>query len=101
MRYENRATLVKEFAKEYNPDTGKSEAPAPVNYDTVPCNISPLSAERTALDFGDVARDINIIRLNNRFDKYVTHAYVDGTKYLIVKHVKYRRDTSLFVEQVN
>lgn len=101
MRYEHRATLVKEGQKQYNPDTGKYERAGQQIYDSVPCNKSPLSPQRTAVEFGEVTRDISIIRLNNRFDEAVTHAYIDGVKYLIVRPVRYRRDTVFYIEEVN
>lgn len=101
MRYEHRATLVKEGQKRYNPDTGKYEFAGQQVYSSVPCNKSPLSPQRTAVEFGEVTRDISIIRLNNRFDEPVTHAYIDGVKYLIVRPVRYRRDTVFYIEEVN
>lgn len=101
MRYENRATLVKEGARRYNPDTGKYTNTEQNIYESVPCNKSPLSPERTAVEFGEVTRDISIIRLNNSFDKAVTHAYIDGVKYLVVRSIKYRRDTVFYIEEVN
>lgn len=101
MRYEDRATLVKEGAKRYDPDTGKYTSPEQHIYNAVPCNKSPLSAERTAVEFGEVTRDISIVRLNNRFDEAVTHTYVNGVKYVVIRTVRYRRDTVFYVEEVN
>ncbi|MCI2948336.1 hypothetical protein FH144_07840 [Staphylococcus caledonicus] len=101
MRYEHRATLVKEGQKQYNPDTGKYEVVGQKIYNSLPCNKSPLSPQRTAVEFGEVTRDISLIRLSNRFEKPVTHVYIDNVKYLIVRSVKYRRDTVFYIEEVN
>lgn len=101
MRYENRVTLVKEGQRRYDPDAGKYVSTESNIYDSLPCNLSPLSPERTAIEFGEVTRDINIIRINNRVDKPVTHAYIDGSKYTVIRPVKYRRDTVFYVEEVN
>ena len=101
MRYEDRATLVKKGQRQYNPDTGKYEITGQHIYDSIPCNKSPLSPQRTAVEFGEVTRDISILRLNNRFNKPVTHVYINDVKYLIVRSVKYRRDTVFYIEEVN
>lgn len=101
MRYEHRATLVKEGERRYDPDTGKYTNPKQNIYEAVPCNKSPLSAERTAVEFGEVTRDISIIRLNNHFEEAATHVYIDGVKYQVIRAVKYRRDTVFYIEEVN
>lgn len=99
MRYDNRVKFVIEKDKVYNPKTSKYEKA--VNfYETLPCNISPLSSQRTALEYGDVKKHINVIRIQGVFDEPVTHAYVEGKKYLIVRPVQYRHDTVFYVEEV-
>ncbi|PAK64095.1 hypothetical protein B9K00_08650 [Staphylococcus caprae] len=99
MRYNKRVAFSKEAKSKYNPKTSQYEVSETV-YDEIPCNISPLSPQRTSLEYGDVKKDINVIRLNGHFEPFVTHAYVKGIKYLITKKISYEHDTVFYVEEV-
>ena len=87
--------------KRYNPDTGKTEKVVSIFYTGIPCHKSPLSPERTAVDFGNVQRDISIIRLRGQIMDNVSHAYINDRKYIVVRHTYYRHDTVMYLEQVN
>lgn len=56
--------------------------------------------QRTNLEYGDVTKDINVIRLNGRFEPKVTHAYIKGSKYIITKRIDYEHDTVFYAEEV-
>ncbi|COD84766.1 MULTISPECIES: hypothetical protein [Staphylococcus] len=99
MRYNKRVQFAVETKGAYNPKTNKTEKVERV-YDPIPCNISPLSVEKTVVEFGDIKKAINIIRLNGHFEAKVTHAYINGVKYLIVKKINYEHDTVFYVEEV-
>lgn len=101
MRYDQRAKLVYEGDKWYDPDTGKSEKDVSIIYTSIPCHKSPLSPERTAVEFGNVQRDVSIIRLRGQIMDNVSHAYIDDRKYIVVRHTYYRHDTVMYLEQVN
>lgn len=101
MRYDQRAKLVYEGDKRYDPDTGKSEKDVSIIYTSIPCHKSPLSPERTAVEFGNVQRDVSIIRLRGQIMDNVSHAYIDNRKYIVVRHTYYRHDTVMYLEQVN
>nr|DAY15344.1 MAG TPA: head closure knob [Caudoviricetes sp.] len=89
----------KEIKGSYNPKTSKYDVKEKV-FDIVPCNISPLSPQRTNLEYGDVTKDINVIRLNGRFEPKVTHAYIKDVKYIITKRINYEHDTVFYAEEV-
>ena len=101
MRYDQRAKLVYEGDKRYNPDTGKTEKDVSIIYASIPCQKSPLSPERTAVGFGNVQRDISIIRLRGQISGKISHAYINDRKYIVVRHTYYRHDTVMYLEQVN
>lgn len=99
MRYDNRVTFAIEKEKVYNPKTSKTEKPIEV-LEPIPCNFSPLSSQRTALEYGDVKKRVNVIRLQGNYTEPVTLAFIDDKKYLIVKPIYYRHDTVFYVEEV-
>lgn len=101
MRYDQRAKLVFEGNKRYNPSTGKTEKDERIIYKSIPCHKSPLSPERTAVEFGNVQRDVSIIRLRGQIMDNVSHAYINDRKYIVVRHTYYRHDTVMYLEQVN
>lgn len=100
MRYSNRVRFVVEVKGTYNPKTSKYENTERV-LSPIPCNYSPLSPSKTTLEFGDVKKRINVIRLNGHFDQNVTHAFIKGIKHQIVKRIDYEYDTVFYVEEVN
>ncbi|WP_342610254.1 hypothetical protein [Staphylococcus hsinchuensis] len=101
MRYSDRITFERQGAKVYNPKTSRYELTNSIRYENIPCNLSPLSRQRTALEYGDVKRDINIVRLQGQFLNEVTHAYIGQRQYLIVDKIVYMHDTVYYIEEVN
>ena len=99
MRYNKRVVFAKETKGQYNPKTNKTET-YEKRYDAIPCNISPLSPQKTVVQYGDLNKDINVIRLNGHFEPTVTHAYINDTKYQITKRIDYEHDTVFYVEEV-
>lgn len=99
MRYNKRVVFAKETKGKYNPKTSKIET-YKKRYDAIPCNISPLSPQKTVVQYGDINKDINVIRLNGHFEPTVTHAYINDTKYQITKRIDYEHDTVFYVEEV-
>lgn len=99
MRYNKRVAFAKKIKGQYNPKTSKTET-YEKRYDAIPCNISPLSPQKTVVQYGDIKKDINVIRLNGHFEPTVTHAYINNTKYQITKRIDYEHDTVFYVEEV-
>lgn len=99
MRYNKRVVFAKETKGKYNPKTSKTET-YEKRYDAIPCNISPLSPQKTVVQYGDINKDINVIRLNGHFEPTVTHAYINGTKYQITKRIDYEHDTVFYIEEI-
>lgn len=99
MRYNKRVVFAKETKGKYNPKTSKIET-YEKRYDAIPCNISPLSPQKTVVQYGDINKDINVIRLNGCFEPTVTHAYINDTKYQITKRIDYEHDTVFYIEEV-
>lgn len=99
MRYNKRVVFAKETKGKYNPKTSRIET-YEKRYDAIPCNISPLSPQKTVVQYGDINKDINVIRLNGHFEPTVTHAYINGTKYQITKRIDYEHDTVFYIEEV-
>lgn len=52
------------------------------------------------VQYGDINKDINVIRLNGHFEPTVTHAYINDAKYQITKRIDYEHDTVFYVEEV-
>lgn len=99
MRYNKRVVFAKETKGKYNPKTSRTET-YEKRYDAIPCNISPLSPKKTVVQYGDINKDINVIRLNGHFEPTVTHAYINDTKYQITKRIDYEHDTVFYIEEV-
>ena len=99
MRYNKRIVFAKEMKGKYNPKISRTET-YEKRYDAIPCNISPLSPQKTVVQYGDINKDINVIRLNGHFEPTVTHAYINGTKYQITKRIDYEHDTVFYIEEV-
>lgn len=91
--------FAKETKGQYNPKTSRTET-YEKRYDAISCNISPLSPQKTVVQYGDINKDINVIRLNGHFEPTVTHAYINDAKYQITKRIDYEHDTVFYVEEV-
>lgn len=100
MRYTDRVTLFSKGNKVYNPQTSSYEYKNSSEYKNIPANISPLSKARTSVEYGDIKRDINIVRLQGNFKEEVTHAKIKDKQYLIVNQIDYYHDTVFHVEEV-
>lgn len=100
MRLADRVLFTLEEQGKYNPKTSKHEK-REVIYDSIPCNLSPISIQRLALEFGDISRKISIVRVMGRYDKLVSHAHINGVKYKVIRSVFHRHDSSFYIESVN
>nr|DAZ23496.1 MAG TPA: head closure knob [Caudoviricetes sp.] len=99
MNYKNRVTLYHRFESRYNPITKRKEIDKN-EIEITPCNINCLTAENARIEFGEIARDINIIRIPKSIIYSPTHASLDGKEYKVVKIKFYQHSTSLYVKEV-
>ncbi|ANS90310.1 hypothetical protein [Staphylococcus pseudintermedius] len=86
MRYDKRVDFTIEEIDGYNPGTSKYDKKIAKKWSTMPCNINPLSTSKTVLEFGDVTKGINVLRIHRPIGERPTHAYVNGVKYTIIKN---------------
>lgn len=100
MRYNDRVQFLYETKGLYNTQTSKYDVISKNVGELMACNLNPLSTERVMLEFGDIKRDISVLRLQGTFDKEVTHCLVRGAKYVVLRHVAYTHDTVYYIEQV-
>ena len=68
--------------------------------ETLPCNRNTLTAEKVRIEFGEVTKDINVIRLPKVLDYEPTHASMYGKEYKVIKTKTYQHSTSLYVKEV-
>jgi hypothetical protein len=100
LRLSDRVIFSLEEQGKYNPKTSKHEK-REVIYDSIPCNLSPISTQRLVLEFGDISRKISIVRVKGRYDKLVSHAHINGVKYKVIRPIFHRHDTAFYVESVD
>lgn len=100
MRLSDRVIFCYEEKGVYNPKTSKYDV-IKTFYEEIPCNLSPISMQRIALEFGDISRKISIIRLKGQYDKKVSHAYINDVKYKIIRPILYKHDTAFYIESVD
>lgn len=99
MRYNDRATLIHLSDSEYNPESSSYEEVERV-IGTYPCNINPLSFERLQVDFGDVERHVNVVRLQRRVLETVNYVEVNQTRYKVLRATSLLKETAYYVENV-
>ena len=70
----------------YNPDTGLTSAPTFADV-TLPCEIGPVSAERTLRLFGSIILRANIVRLQRQFSGAYAEVKVNGKPYEVLRQI--------------
>lgn len=100
MRYTDRVTLHKSSGRQYNPKTGKTEFVVDEGV-TLPCNISPVSLEKTTAIFGSIDRKVATVRLQRPYKDTVDKAVIDGNKYNVLRHIPYRSESVFYLESVS
>ena len=87
MRYDDRITFRKMTTQcKYNPDTGLTSAPTFEDV-TLPCEIGPVSAERTLRLFGSITLRANIVRLQRHFTGAYAEVKVNGKPYEVLRQI--------------
>lgn len=99
MSYKERVTLYYYFESRYNPITKRKETEKN-ELETLPCNRNTLTAEKVRIEFGEVTKDINVIRLPKVLDYEPTHASMYGKEYKVIKTKTYQHSISLYVKEV-
>ena len=70
----------------YNPDTGLTSALTFADV-TLPCEIGPVSAERTLRLFGSIILRANIVRLQRQFTGAYAEVKVNGKPYEVLRQI--------------
>ncbi|MCU5745900.1 hypothetical protein N9R04_04085 [Staphylococcus sp. SQ8-PEA] len=99
MRHSERVELVVEERSKYNPSTKQKETTYKT-YAKIPCNVNKLSKKRTQLEFGEMAKDVSVVRLPNSMKLEPTHVFLKGRKYKVMDIRVYNHSTSLFISEV-
>ena len=87
MRYDDRITFRKIAAPgKYNPDTGLTSAPSFEDI-TLPCELGPVSAERTLRLFGSITLRANAVRLQRPFTGDYQEVSVNGKPYEVLRQI--------------
>lgn len=87
MIYKHRITFRKMTAPgKYNPATGLTSAPTFEDV-TLPCEIGPVSAERTLRLFGSITLRANIVRLQRQFTGAYAEVKVNGKPYEVLRQI--------------
>lgn len=99
MNYKDRVTLYHRFESRYNPTTKRKDV-VKNKLETIPCNRNALTAENVRIEFGEVAKDINVIRVPKVLVYEPTHASIEGKEYKVIKIKHYQHTTSLYVREI-
>ena len=99
MRYVDRVTLHKIIGRGYDPTTGKNGVRVD-NGVTLPCNLSPVSLEKTSAVFGSIDKQVTTVRLQRPYKDTVDVAVINGDKYKLLRHIPYKTESVLFMESV-
>ena len=70
----------------YNPDTGLTSAPTFADV-TLPCEIGPVSAERTLRLFGSITLRANVVRLQRQFSGDYAEVKVNGRAFEVLRQI--------------
>ncbi|MFF7217914.1 hypothetical protein [Mammaliicoccus sciuri] len=106
MRLSDRVAFQISKKGEYDPKTSKYDK-TEITTEEMPCNLSPISTKRLALEFGDIARKISVVRIKGQMIEYksmqmeITHAIVNGFKYKVLRYVIHKYDTVFYIESVD
>ena len=98
MRFEDRIDLIVQKVAKYNPVTEKKESTEMI-LSNIPCNSSALSRERVLAQFGEVYKDITVVRFNHELDIIPTHALLRNRRYRVADVRIYRHKTSIYLHE--
>lgn len=100
MNYKERVTLLHRFDSKYNPTMKRKEI-IKDEIGTFACNVNALTAENVRLEFGEVSKDINVIRLPTMIEIDIpTHAIIADKLYKVVKLKRYAHTTSIYAKEL-
>ena len=102
LRYADRITFRRLVAKaKYNPETGLTSAPT-YQDTTVPCEIGPVSAERTLLLFGAITLQARVVRLQRVYTEAYEEIRVGGRAFEVLRQIDHdtgRGFTGLYIRE--
>jgi hypothetical protein len=99
LRYTDRITLHKTLGRQYDPSQGKTVVAVDDGV-VLPCNLSPVTLEKSAMVFGSVNKKIATARLQRPYKGYADKAVVNGQKYNVLRHILHRSESVFYLEGV-
>ncbi|HLR66769.1 MAG TPA: hypothetical protein VK105_06460 [Virgibacillus sp.] len=100
MRFSDRVTFVTQEEGGLDPDTGNHKEGEKITYQ-IPANINTLGTNRTVELFGELDKEIKVIRLIQPYYERIDYVLINDVKHVIQKRVNHRRKTVLYVERDN
>ena len=89
MIYKHRITFRKMLSPGgYDNSTGKTLPPT-FKLTLVPCEISPVSSERTMRLFGSITIKAFVVRLQRTYTEQYQDVTIDGKPYEVLRHVNH------------
>ena len=85
----------------YNPDTGLTSAPTFEDV-TLPCELGPVSAERTLRLFGSITLRANVVRLQRRVTGNYHEVLVNGRPFEVLRQLDHDGEsgfTGLYIKE--
>ena len=87
MRYNHRIVFKKiSIPARYDPDTGTTSS-AVYAYTIIPCEIGPVSADRTVKLFGEITVRAFVVRLQRTYAEGYDEVSVDGRPFEVLRHI--------------
>lgn len=99
LRYTDRITLHKTLGRQYDPSQGKTVVAVDEGV-VLPCNLSPVTLEKSAKVFGSVDKKVATVRLQRPYKDYADKAVVNDQKYNVLRHIPYKSESVFYLEGV-
>lgn len=100
MRYDSDVIFIREVVGGYDPNTSKKTITEAYRSKNIMANKNPLDKTTTSVEFGNVERDISVLRIRHETIPNVTHAIINNIKYKIVRRETLRHDQVFYIESV-
>lgn len=99
MRFSDRITFVNQEESYFDPSIGDYVESEKIEV-TKACKISPMGIERQKLVFGELNKNVIVVRLQHPYSATFDTVEVDGNNYKVMRESNYRKG-ALFLEGDN
>ena len=97
MRYSDRCVLISPSQQIFDYETGDTIT-VEGKRELVACNISKVGLDRVKQLFGELDRQMIIVRLQGQYKDDVSFIEIDDTKHKVYRKMEYRKDVAFYVE---